>query len=118
MYNGCTASDFGITWTDTGGKTPISVVIELNRGISCESGSSRSAPTTLNSVSSGSYTWTDSGSQCACDPSTAELTWTLTDLTGFNAGGKNTFLIDGKNCEGLTQNGSRNGAYARLTVNY
>jgi hypothetical protein len=115
MYNGCTGGNFGFQWTDTAGTIPVSIVVELNRGISC---TSYTASTTLNGQSSGSFKWATDSKGCYCDPSTNALTWTLTNVSGFVPGGANRFLISGSSCEGLTENSSWSGAYAMVTVTY
>jgi hypothetical protein len=122
MYNACNGTDFGFTWTDTTGVTPSAITVELNRGISCDSGSSSTKSTTLNSVGSGSHTWTDDGqsSSCQCNPTTDLLSWTLSDASGFTPNGSNSFSIsDNANCEGLTlYNGWSTSAYARVVLTY
>jgi hypothetical protein len=122
MYNACNGTDFGFTWTDTTGVTPSAITVELNRGISCDSGSSSTKSTTLNSVGSGSHTWTDDGqsSSCQCNPTTDLLSWTLSDVSGFTPNGSNSFSIsDNANCEGLTlYNGWSTSAYARVVLTY
>jgi hypothetical protein len=114
-YNGC-SGDWGFTWTDTYGVTPVDVQVELYNGIYC-SGSTSKSPD-LNGVSAGSFSLT--GGSCSCNPSTSVNTWVLTDISGYNAGGSNTFTIDdGGSCEGLSINTSWGaGVYARVTVSY
>ena len=116
MYNSC-SGDFGFTWTDTTGWTPSSILVEVNRGINCDSGSA-STDTTLNSVASGTFTWT--GDYCQCDPTPEVLSWTLTDVSGFNPSGSNPFSIAAvSSCDGLTQNPNwTNSAYAKVTLTY
>jgi hypothetical protein len=118
-YNDCGGGDIGFTWTDSNGGSPASIVVEVNRGINCLS-SDKTAATDLNSISSGSFTWT--ASNCSCTPYPEVLTWTLTNVSGFNPLGSNTFMIesvDTSGCDGLSQNSSwTNSAYARVTVSY
>ena len=117
MYNGCNGNDVGFTWTDGGSAAPVSVTIEVNHGISCTSG--KDYELRLNGTAL-TDTWALAYS-CACDPSEAEWSTTLTsdeisDL--YVVGGDNSFEIEGDNCEGLTQNESWDDAYARVLVTY
>jgi hypothetical protein len=114
-YNGCTG-DWGFTWTDTYGVTPVGVEVELYNGIYCSSSTSKSPD--LNGVAAGSFSLT--GGNCSCNPTTSVNTWTLTDISGYNPGGSNSFNIDsGGSCEGLSINTSWGaGVYARVTVSY
>jgi len=121
MYNGGDWSDAGFTWTDTTGVTPTAITVELNRGVSCDGGNSSTKSTTLNSVDSGSHTWTDDGlgNSCQCDPTTALLSWTLSDVTGFIPNGSNSFNVSDNYYFGLTlYNGWSTSAYARVVLTY
>jgi hypothetical protein len=115
-YDGCSGSDWGFTWTDTYGVTPVGVVVELYHGIFC-SGSTTKSPD-LNGVAAGSFVL--SGGSCTCDPTKTVNTWTLTDISGYSPGASNTFTINSSgSCEGLSANASWGaGVYARVTVSY
>jgi hypothetical protein len=115
MYNGCGGSTFGFEWMDTAGKMPAEVLIVMNRGISCGSYTTKLS---LNNQSAGSFQWSYDTSSCNCEPSTSLLTWSVTDLGGFNPNGINQFLISSDNCEGLTENPDWGDAYAQITVTY
>ncbi|MCB9761364.1 MAG: hypothetical protein H6739_16095 [Alphaproteobacteria bacterium] len=115
VYNGCTG-DWGFTWTDTAVLPPVSVTVELNHGIMCSSSTAK-APS-LNGVSAGSFSLT--GGTCECDPATSVVSWSLTNISGYQVGTTNTFTINaGSSCEGITANPSwGSGIYARVIVGY
>lgn len=116
MYNGCDGNDIGFMWTDGGTTAPTSVTIEVNHGISC---SYIDYDLTLNDDTL-TDTWALAYS-CACDPSEAEWSTTLTSTEiadSYVVGGDNTFLIAGDSCEGITQNANWDDAYARVLVTY
>ncbi|HJN75078.1 MAG TPA: hypothetical protein QGF58_14210 [Myxococcota bacterium] len=116
MYNGCAGNDVGFTWTDGESTAPSSVVIEVNHGIGC---STMDYTLYLNGNEL-TDTWALVYS-CQCDPTEAEWSTTLTaaEITDYyTVGGENEFIIEGDNCEGLTQNPAWDDAYARVLVAY
>jgi hypothetical protein len=113
QYNGCYGNDWGFGWTDGGTATPTSVTIELNHGLSCETG--YTYETYLNGTTTTETL--DLIYSCSCSPTETEYTLELTDMTDYVVGGDNEFLIEGVDCEGLTKQTDWD-AYAKVTVNY
>jgi hypothetical protein len=112
LYNSCNGGDIGFEWTDTSGGTPSSIEVQFYSGIGCQSGT---VGTELNSVSSGNVSVSP---DCTCSPSPDVISLTLTDISGFNPFGTNTFMIGDYNCAGLSQNSSWGNAYAMVTVSF